>query len=993
MVSCLLACLVATAGVSTEFPKVYDSETTPGSARPPSPAETLLRTQMPEGFHVKLFASEPDVRQPVNISLDERGRLWVVENYTYAESPIRFASDLRDRIVIFDDVDGDGRFDRRKVFWDQGIRLTSVAVGFGGVWVTAAPNLIFIPDRDRDDVPDGPPVVVLDGWDADQVHHTIVNGLKWGPDGWLYGRHGIKATSWIGKPGTPQDRRVRLNCSIWRYHPISGVFEVVTHGTTNPWGFDYDDHGEMFFINTVIGHLWHVVPGAHYERMYGEDFDPHTYQLMAQTADHLHWATGEKWTVTRDVVSDATARAGGGHAHSGLMVYLGDNWPERYRGDVFTLNFHGRRINHDGLRRKGAGYVASHEPDVVQMQDPWFRGVELVYGPDGGVFVADWSDVGECHDKSGVHRSSGRIYKITFGPQRTQTPPRDLATLDDGALVALQLHRNDYFVRQSRRLLQERAAAGRDMTGVHQALRAMFKDQSEVPRKLRALWALYVTGGAAAGWLEGLLGHADEHVRVWAIRLLADRPLRGDERSMSMFSGMAARDRSGLVQLYLASVLQRLPPERRGAIGMALAQRPEYASDANLSLMLWYGLAPWVATRPEEAVKLAERSRHSLVRKFVARRLAEDLQARPGPVDAILRLAMRSRAPQEILRGLGQALHGWRKAPRPSAWTTVAARLGRSPDTEVRRLVTELGVVFGDGQAIQQLREVALDESAAGDVRRVALRAVIDSGQADGPMLLRLIRDRVTAAVAIGGLARHDVAEAPAAIIRMFDSLDGEAQGAAVAMLVSRAAYARTLLEAIGARKVPRHALSAYHARQVQSLGDAALDRQLAEVWGQLRTTSDDKKALMERFKATLRPETIALAEVARGRTMFAQLCAPCHKLYGEGGTLGPELTGADRHNLDYLLHNIVDPSGEVGADFRMSVVQMKDGRTLNGFVGNQSARTLTVRGVGDPVTVERGEVASVQPSDVSVMPEGLLEPFTPEQIRDLFGYLMSRGP
>ena len=331
---------------------------------------------------------------------------------------------LRDRVVILEDSDGDGRQDKRTVFWDQGCKATSVEVGFGGVWVLNLPHLLFIPDRERDDVPDGPPIVMLDGLDEQSVGHTPANGLKWGPDGWLYARHGIQGTSSIGRPGTGDSQRVKINTGIWRYHPGHGTVEAVMHGMTNSWGFDYDEHGEMFVINTVIGHLWHLVPGAHVKRMYGTDLDPHTYGLIEQTADHVHWAAGESWGDVAKGITDRTSTAGGGHAHIGLMIYQGDNWPAEYRNKIFTLNLHGQRLNSDILVRKDAGYTARHGDDICFLSDPWYRGMDLITGPDGGVFIADWSDTGECHDHDGVHRNSGRIYKLSYG-----TPPK-LARFD-----------------------------------------------------------------------------------------------------------------------------------------------------------------------------------------------------------------------------------------------------------------------------------------------------------------------------------------------------------------------------------------------------------------------------------------------------------------------------------------------------------------------------------------------------------------------------------
>ena len=325
------------------------------------------------------------------------------------------------------------------------------------MWVLNLPRLLFIPDKNRDDIPDGPPVVVLDGIDELSVGHTPANGLKWGPDGWLYARHGIQGTSSIGKPEASDSQRVKINTGIWRDHPVRGTVEAVMHGMTNSWGFDFNEQGEMFAINTVIGHLWHVVPGAHVKRMYGTDINPHSYGLIEQTADHVHWDTGESWGDVRKGVTDKTSAAGGGHAHIGLMIYQGDNWPAEYRGKVFTPNLHGQRINSDLLVRDGAGYTARHGADMCFIADPWYRAMDLVTGPDGGVFISDWSDTGECHDHDGVHRNSGRIYKLTFGaPRRIES--FDLAGYDDLQLLKLQRHENDWWSRQARRMIQERAA-------------------------------------------------------------------------------------------------------------------------------------------------------------------------------------------------------------------------------------------------------------------------------------------------------------------------------------------------------------------------------------------------------------------------------------------------------------------------------------------------------------------------------------------------------
>jgi putative membrane-bound dehydrogenase-like protein len=584
---------------------------------PLPPAEAFKLLKVPDGFKATLFAAEPDVSQPISMAFDERGRLWVAECYSYESSGGPWKSAVRDRILIFEDTKGDGHFDKRTIFWDGAENLTSCVPGLGGVWCSATPNVIFIPDANHDDVPDGPPVVVLNGWNDGKIGHCVVNGLQWGPDGWLYGNQGIQGDSLVGKPGASDNERVKFNGGIWRYHPTKKVFEVVCEGTTNPWGLDWDDYGQAFFTNCVIGHLWHEIPGAHYERMYGKDFTPNTYQLLKSCSDHIHYA-GKDWTKSRAGAEHDVL--GGGHAHAGAMIYLGDNWPQTYRSSIFMVNIHGHRVNQDVLERRGSGYVGKHAPDFLRSDDPWFRGLNLKYGPDGGVFVSDWCDVGECHDTHAVHRTSGRIYKVVYGNPKP-VKGVDLAKGTELDLVAFQLHANDWYVRQARRLLQERAAAGVDLSDAHAALRKMLTENPDATRKLRALWALFVSGGISQKDLLPLLDHENEHVRAWAVRLLVD-DRNAPAAAVEKFAAMAAKDASPLVRLFLASALQRLEPASRWPVVQALAQHAEDADDPNLPCMIWYGTEPLVTSDLAKASALAADCKIPFLRQSIARRIA-----------------------------------------------------------------------------------------------------------------------------------------------------------------------------------------------------------------------------------------------------------------------------------------------------------------------------------------------------------------------------------
>ena len=1002
--------LVALSLAASEFPALYNTE--PDRSLPMPAAEAAAKMKLPPGFKASVFAAEPDVQNPIALAWDGRGRLWIAENYTYAEHALKFDLRLRDRVLIFEDKDGDGRFDGRKVFTDEVQMLTSIEVGYGGVWLMCPPRLLFIPDRNGDDRPDGPPEVVLDGFTVpSENYHNFANGLHFGPDGWLYGRCGASSPGEIGPPGTPADQRIPMRGTIWRYHPVRKVFEALTCGTTNPWGHDWNEHGELFFINTVNGQLWHDFAGAHFVRPHTIDPNPRAYALIDQHADHWHFDTGAGWAKSRDGKADAL---GGGHAHVGMMIYLGDNWPAEYRGHLLTINLHGRRANQEILERQGSGYVGRHGPDFFLAADPWFRGMELSYGPDGGVFVLDWSDTGECHESTGVHRTSGRIYKITYGEPKA---PRigDLAKLTSSELARLQLHPNEWFARRARIELSGRAMTGRE--GVTPAsaplareLREMFAQQNDPAIKLRALWSLYGIGAADRDFVQSQLAHPNEHVRAWSIRLLTDfwpldtvlsqRPgatLKTSETSGSSalraeLIRLARTDPSGLVRLTLASTLQRLPLSERLPLAEALASRAEDANDHNLPLLIWYGLMPIADSDAGGLSRLGANCELPPTRKFIARRLAEEIDKAPLPCSALLEAASaKSEAFQsDILEGMAEALRGWRKAAKPPAWDAFAAKMALASDPALRDRARNLSVLFGDGLALEDVRKIALDADADLAARKSALQTLIESRPPDlRDVCERLINVQFLNPVAARGLASFDDPAVGAKLVRAYRQFHLTERPQLLATLVSRASFAGALLDAVAEGRISRADLSAFHARQIRSLNDPLLSKKLAEVWGELRESPGQTRELIAKWKSVLTPARLAQADLAQGRAVFNLTCAPCHTLYGEGGKAGPDLTGAGRDNLDYLVENIADPSAVVSADFRMSILKLKDGRVLNGLVTAKTERTLTLQTMTETATVERAGLESIEVSSLSLMPEGLLDALKADQVRDLIGYLM----
>lgn len=994
--------LVVGSILAAEFPTPYNVGS--GLSEPAmTPEQARAALRLPEGFKATVFAAEPDVQNPIGMAWDARGRLWIAENYTYAERTTKFDLKLRDRVLIFEDRNGDGRFSSRRVFADDFQRLTSVEVGRGGVWLMCPPHLLFVPDRDQDGVPDGPSEVVLDGFTVPgENYHNFANGLRFGPDGWLYGRCGASSPGEIGVPGTPREQRIPLRGTLWRYHPERKVVEVLGTGTTNPWGHDWDAHGELFFINTVNGHLWHAIPGAHYVRAHTLDPNPHAYALIDQHAEHWHFDTAQDWTKSRDGAANAL---GGGHAHGGMMIYQGDNWPESYRGKLYTLNFHGRRANQEVLERAGSGYAGRHGKDLFVSDDPWFRGIELGSGPDGGVFVLDWSDTGECHNSTGVNRTSGRIYKLTSGEAKALGPV-DLTQASGRELAALQRHANDWLARQARLELSGRAAAGHKLTHAVEDLQAMVEQAPEPVTKLRALWTLFALGQTSPDFLQALLNHTNEHVRAWAIRLLTDawpldtvmsqRPARAapppDRAILEKLIVRARDDASALVRLTLASTLQRLPVKDRAPLATALARHGEDAADHNLPLMIWYGLIPLAVEDSAALARIATVCELPVTRRLITRRLAEELEQRPGPLNDVLAAATsRDRAFQaDVLAGLGEGLTGWRRATKPAAWESFAAKLAVTGDAALQERMRDLNLLFGDGRALDDVKALVLNAKADMAARRAALRALIEARPPDlRKVCEQVLRVRFLNTVAARGLALFDDPAIGNQIAGAYTSFHPSERPATVDILVSRPSFARALLAQIPAGRMARGDLTPFHARQIRSFNDPELNAQLGKIWGELREPAADKRALITRLKDELSVANLAAARKSQGRAVFAALCASCHTLYGQGGSLGPDLTGAGRDNLDYLLENIADPSAVVTPDFRMNVVKLKDGRTLNGFIASRTARTLTIKNPTETQTVERDDVVSAEESAQSIMPEGLLEALTPEQRRDLIAYLM----
>ena len=1024
------------------FPSVLPaaSDAPPADAVPfagLSALDAAKNATLPPGFRMHVFAAEPDVRQPIAFALDHRGRVWVAEGITYpkrkgsppkvdAPSETPTPSQLKDifggadRILIFEDTNGDHQFDKKTVFLENLNLVSGLEVGLGGVWIGAAPYLLFVPVKDWDNPkPAGDPRILLDGWNYAADTHETLNTFTWGPDGWLYGCHGVFCPSNPGKPGTPAKERQWMDAGVWRYHPTRHVFETFTEGGSNGWGIDFDEHGQLFAEMCVIPHFWHMIQGARIERQGGEHFavgpdearlyrkgdgkpvHPHIYEDIKQHGDHVHWA-GAAGPHAANARSDA---AGGGHAHAGVMCYLGESWPAEYRNKLFIGNIHGQRLNVDIPVREGSGYVGRHGKDFLNFNDTWSQTLNQRYDQDGSVFTIDWYDKNQCHHnrEDGHDRSNGRIYKIVYHNQKTTRV--DLAKLSDEELVKLVPSKNEFLSRHARQVLQERAAERGTQAAATDALKKLLNTAGDTPAKLRALWALHLTGGFDARTGIENLKSPDEWLRAWTIQLafesqdnLARLMRQADEQGLKAdpdLNKLAESDPSPLVRMFIASAAQRASDaEFRADLVKRLLAHSEDAADHNLPLMYWFALEPLVAGQPKDMLAVALDTKLPKILNFTTRRSA--LLATTEARDLIAeKLGTLDDSAQQfdMLAGLSAALKGQRSVPMPKGWDAVETKLGTSPHADVRTLAQTLSLTFGSQKALASLRKTLSDATASVAARRAALDSlagVKDAGLS--PTLQSLLSDDTMRGSAIRALGGYNDPKTPDALLATYAKLDGAQKRDALNTLASRPAFAKPLLAAVESKQVARADITADVLRQLRSLKDDGVKQQLATVFGAVRESSADAKAEIEKYRGIYRAGGSQPGNASPGRVVYNKVCTQCHTLFDTGGKVGPDITGANRTDLNYLLETIVDPNAVIPNEYRTTEIETKDGRSLTGILKIMGDKSVMLQTANELLTLPRDEIASQRQTELSMMPEGLLAPLSDQEVRDLLYYLGRPG-
>jgi putative heme-binding domain-containing protein len=808
--------------------------------------------------------------------------------------------------------------------------------------------------------------ILLSGFGSQDTHETL-NTLQWGPDGLLYGLHGIFTQSKVGE--------VRMNAAVWRYNFPAKKFDIFAEGTSNPWGLDFDAHGQAFLTACVIPHAFHIIPGGTYIRQDGRpdsNNHPYSYGLLREICDHTHHAES-------------------GWAHAGALVLQGDQIPPEFQGSLLMGSIHGTVIKRDVLERRGSTFVAKHAPDFLQCGDKNFRPINLRWGPDGSIYVIDWHDQNPCHqaDPNSWDMTHGRIYKIR-PTGSNPAPPGDLSKKSSQELVDLLKNNNPWWHRTALRLLKER----KDRT-VAPLLEDLVLHGSEETYRLRGLWSLYSVGAFTEEFAGTLLADPSPWVRSWVVRLLGE-PGQISEAILSPLVGLAAKEKAPEVRLQLAATAQRLTQQDVLPLLQNLMLHGEDAADQCIPLMIWLAMEPRLATSSDFSLDWlkAHASTNSLVKNEIIPRTMRRLAAtarnqKLARCLTFLQETHDSMVRRRALEGLVTGLEG-RQADAPDNWKETFADLRHDPDSEVQRLARRLAVNFRDLEAIRRSLELVQDSSRKSSER---VEAIHDLALAHPPEALKPFEELVAhdndpevRSEACRALAAYENADIPSIMIKNWKNYPPALRNEAINLLAGRKNWARALLTAVGDKSVPRTDLSDNTILRLRAFREEALNNQIETVWGKVRDTPADLNALIDQMRASLHE---GKGSFDRGRAVFETQCAKCHKFEGKGHDVGPNLDGAAR-DIEYLLVNILDPNRVIGQPYFIHTVERKDGRVDTGLLAAEDDSSVTLKNENDALKVIlKKDIEQMSVQAKSLMPEGLSKNMSVQDFRDLVRYLM----
>jgi len=980
------------------------------------PQEAAAKIQTFDDLKVDLLLHEPLIAQSFHFSFDERGRLWVAQSrqYPYPAGLTMLSRDKvyrahydkvpaappnhdrgADIISIHESTKGDGVYDKHKVFVD-GLNLANAAVsGRGGVWVMNSPYLLFYPDKNGDDIPDGPPVVHLAGFGFEDSHSTA-NGLVWGPDGWLYGGQGSTTSCRVRRPGldAPDSPGVYFEgCMVWRYQPERRAFEIFAEGSGNTFGLEVDAQGRLYSgHNGGSTRGWHYVQGGFY-RMQG--IDPGKFGPPRNP-----YAFGElPMMATTDKVVRFT--------HFGAFAE-GSAMPSRLAGMLFAIDPLHSEIIASERKVRGATFDTLDHGVVVKSSDPAFRPVYIANAPDGSLYVADMYEFYIAHGQhyqNQIDPTTGRIYRISGKDAKLETD-FNLAAKSTDQLIALLGHPNKWHRHTAVRVLGERkdpkaAAALREVIAKDTSLGA-----------LNALWALHQSDGLDDATAIIALQHRYAPVRMWAARLLGDDygihrnlGLPGNNRReaqllatnvLDALVAQAKAETDAEVRSQFASTARRLATPQGFPLVAAVMGHDEDVNDPFIPLLCWWVFEAQIPAATADVVAffktralwdepmVTEQVLPRLARRFAVDGKRQELLL----IAQMLRFAPTPKDAAQLMKGFEEAYRGRTMTGLPDELVAaMAASGGASLSTRLRQ---------GDAAAVKEALATVSNAKAKLDERLLYTRTFGEVRHADAvPILLKVAIGEKKAELskaAFAALGAYDGEIIATSTLEALPTIPAEVRTAAFTLLGSRVKWTQSLMAGLQSGKLSLSLVPGDVADRLRTHRDKTISDTAAKLFPKAAVESgyDFKKKLAEVEAALARGAGGPYA----GEAIFTERCASCHKLFFKGGNIGPDLTTYQRDNLGTMLISIVNPNAEIREGYQFISVETKDGRTLSGFQVDRDNQVTVLRALdGQDVTITAQDIKQVQPMGRSLMPEGLLEGMSEQQLRDFFAYLRISQP
>lgn len=990
----LLAVTTAATSAGQDF--IPRKQTAPPGP-PKSPAEAIAAMQVPEGFQVELVASEPSIQNPVAMAFDDRGRIYVTESFEY---PRREPGPGRDRIKILEDKDGDGFAETVKIF-AEGLNIPSgIAVGHGGVWVANAPDILFLEDTNGDDVADKQTVVVT-GFGRDDTHE-LPNALTWGPDGALYGLNGVFNPSRVSQGG----KTFEFTCALFRIDPKTRQFDLFCEGTSNPWGIAFDTEGSAFVSACVIDHLWHLTESAYYLRQ-GGPYPPHTFYAES-IVKHKHQMA----------------------AYCGIEFLDTDAYPSSFNNKLYMGNIHGGCLNSDSIERFGATYRGKGEPDFLTANDVWFMPVAQKVGPDGCLYVLDWYDRYHCYqdanaDPKGVDRGHGRLYRVVH-EKRPKRRVEDFEKLTDAQLVALLADPNIFNRQRAQLKLQERNVAPESETA-RMIQKVVFDKSLALKTRLHALWSLVGSTRLTESMAKELLHASEPELRAWGVRTVGrqviDTPaVRGWLENLASDSDPRVR-----VEVSIASPkLARAKQESAWNIQQQMKVLSHSGPDPILSRVVWQNMLPdlvreqdsvlssmkqegvrgeWNSLVPRFATLLLsqvnnrledERSQASVNNVLSAASLIakEDSESGTRVLNALLDRVRSGEISIAAIQPLFKRWiansdgNGMKKAPDDKAWKTW---------TGWEQAIFQVHLVLGDAQRMKLAKELVVHRDVRPEWKKQLVQV---SSMLDDSILLaateQLISELEEQREVDGGLRdtvldlglRPLSTEQVAGLVARLPKMKGAIQSAIAERLCQRSESAEVFLKGVKEGLIRKELLSPNRIRLLAASNQPNIRTLVGQIWGSVNTeSSKEREAVIQRVGNALRWDARGNAE--KGWLVYDRICGQCHVMHGRGNEVGPNITSNGRGSYEQLLVSVFNPSLVIGEAYKSVTIRTKDDEIITGLLVERTDKRVVVKVQGGKEqTIAAEEIDEFKQDSKSLMPEGLENQMTPQELADLFALL-----